>query len=84
MRKLQKRNNVDKLPVVNYIKRMLSKEIITPEEYKAGRQRSEDLEERRKKEIIRLFKEEKWEQKEIADWFDISESYVSRIIRGLR
>lgn len=84
MKKLQKHYYLDKLPVVKYIRRMFSKEIITPREFKEGRQRSDELEERRKKEIIRLSKDEKWENKDIAAYFEISESYVSRIIRGER
>lgn len=71
------------MPVVNYIKRMFSKEIISPEEYKRGQQKAKELDDLRRKEILRLAKEGV-EQKEIAEKFEISESYVSRIIRGER
>lgn len=84
MKKLQNRNKwIDRLPVVNYIKRMFSKEIISPEEYKRGQQKAKELDDLRRKEILRLAKEGV-EQKEIAEKFEISESYVSRIIRGER
>lgn len=84
MRKLQKRNNLDELPVVKYIRRMMNKAIITPEEYEKGKKASDHLEALRKREILRLANEEGWEQREIAEHFGISESYVSRIIRGER
>ena len=83
MKKLQNRYSLDILPIVKYIKRMFTKEIITPEEYERRRKKLEEIDELRKKEIKRLA-DEGVDQREIAKRFKISESYVSRIVRGER
>ena len=90
MKKLQKHyHKLDRLPVVKYIYRMFSKKIITPKQYQETRSEYDDAEKRRREEVKRLYTVEKWSLKEIADYFTtedykMSESYVSRIVRGER
>lgn len=75
---------IDILQLSRYTRRMFAKKTITPKEYNAARAGFDDAEDRRKAEIKRLYTEEGKTLKQIADHFDISESYVSLIVRGKR
>lgn len=75
---------IDILQLSKYTKSMFAKKAITPKEYSAARAGFDEAEERRKAEIKRLYTEEGKTLKQIADHFDISESYVSLIVRGKR